>query len=64
MNSKQIKRLMTDVAKGEITMLEANKLISQEKVAQEQSEDEIEAEDKPITKKTQKRPTKSKGRLK
>ena len=34
MNSKQKKRLMTDVAKGEITMEEADKLINPKRIAQ------------------------------
>ena len=55
MLNKQKKRLMTDVAKGKITMKEADNLINPKKVEQDTPEDEIEAEVKPIIKKTQTR---------
>ena len=61
MLNKQKKRLMTDVAKGKITMKEADNLINPKKVEQDTPEDEIEAEVKPIIKKTQTRELNPKG---
>jgi len=64
MEKKEKKKLMTQVAKGEITRQEADRLINPKKVAQDKPEDEIEAKCEPIepkTCKTQKRQLNPKG---
>ncbi|NQS90613.1 hypothetical protein HQ584_12590 [Patescibacteria group bacterium] len=57
----ELKRLMTDVAKGKITRQEADMLIKPEKVAPKQPEGEIEVVDEETSPKTQKRKLNAKG---
>jgi len=54
MDKIKLKRLMTDLAKGKITMKEAEKLMNKEKVEPEAPEDEIEGEVKPVRAQTRK----------
>ena len=61
MDKKEKKLLMTKVAKGEISMKEADKLINPKKVTQDKPQEEIELEEVKPKKKTQTRKLNPKG---
>ena len=60
MNNKQVKRLMTDVAKGKITMAEAEKQMNPAQDNKNNSEKEFIDDESTAQKKKQKTQTKSK----